>query len=125
MTWWVSWSRGRSVSRPIDYAEPIFLQVIGHKQDIAWEEKREADLQKSFMKWISVLQCWPEKWKVRRELDECETVQASCELVSHYFSGKAPATVVKRANSMIYIMEEGVQAWLSVFRSLSASFTIY
>ena len=94
-------------SRPLNSAEPIYLKVIGHKQDIAWEEKREADLQKSFMKWISVLQCWPETWKVRKELDECETVQASCELVSHYFSGKAPATLVKRANSMIYIMEEG------------------
>ena len=64
-------------------------------------------VQKSFMKWISVLQCWLETWKVRKKLDECETVQASCELVSHYFSGKAPATLVKRANSMIYIVEEG------------------
>ena len=94
-------------SRPFDSTEPIYLKVIGHKQDVAWEEKREVDLQRSFMKWISVLQCWPETWKVRKELDECETVSASCELISHYFSGKAPATLVKRANSMIYIMEEG------------------
>ena len=33
-------------SRQIDSAEPNFSRVIGHKQDVAWEEKREADLQK-------------------------------------------------------------------------------
>ena len=101
-------------SRPFDSAEPIYLKVIGHKQDIAWEEKREADLQKSFMKWISVLQCWPETWKVRKELDECETVQASCELVSHYFSGKSSCNIGETCKQYDLHYGRRAQAWLSV-----------
>ena len=94
-------------SRQIDPAESNFSRVIGHKQDVAWEEKREADLQKSLMKWLGVIRVWPDEWAVCKELSECETIEASCELVSHYFSGKAPATLVKRANSMIFILEQG------------------
>ena len=30
-----------------------------------------------------------------------------CEQLGHYFVGKAPATLIKRANSMIFIMEQG------------------
>ena len=29
-----------------------------------------------------------------------------CEQLGHYFAGKAPATLLKRSNSMIYIMEQ-------------------
>ena len=59
------------------------------------------------MKWFGVIRAWPDDWAVCKELSECETIEASCELVSHYFSGKAPATLVKRANSMIFILEQG------------------
>ena len=94
-------------ARPIDSSEPNFSKIIGHKQDVAWEEKREADLQKSLMKWLGVIRAWPDDWTICKELSECETLEASCELVSHYFSGKAPSTLVKRANSMIFILEQG------------------
>ena len=60
---------------------------------------------KSLMKWLGVIRAWPDDWSVCKELAECETIEASCELVSHYFSGKAPATLVKRANSMIYVAD--------------------
>ena len=57
-------------SRQIDPAESNFSRVIGHKQDVAWEEKREADLQKSLMKWLGVIRAWPDDWVVCKELAE-------------------------------------------------------
>ena len=39
-------------------------------------------------------------------LNETETIAQVCEQLSHYFTGKAPATLIKRANSMIFLMEQ-------------------
>ena len=93
--------------RPIDAKDPFFLQAVSHRQDVAWEEKREADMQKGLMKWIGIMRAWPEHWKVCAELSDCETLEEACTLISHYLSGKAPSTLVKRANSVIFILEEG------------------
>ncbi len=86
---------------------PIFSVAVGHRRDISWEEKREADYQRSLMKWTSVALAWSAEWEACRALNESETVVQVCEQLSHYFIGKAPATLIKRANSMIFIMEQG------------------
>ena len=86
---------------------PIFSVAVGHRRDISWEEKRESDYQRSLMKWTSVVLSWPAEWDVCRALNESETVVQVCEQLNHYFTGKAPATLIKRANSMIYVMEQG------------------
>ena len=86
---------------------PIFSVAVGHRRDISWEEKRESDYQRSLMKWTSVVLSWPVEWDVCRALNESETVVQVCEQLNHYFTGKAPATLIKRANSMIYFMEQG------------------
>ena len=58
------------------------------------------------MKWTSVALAWPaESEACRAALNESETVVQVCEQLSHYFSGKAPATLIKRANSMIFLMD--------------------
>ena len=59
------------------------------------------------MKWIGIIRAWPEHWKVCAELSDCETLEESRTLISHYLSGKAPSTLVKGANSVIFILEEG------------------
>ena len=59
------------------------------------------------MKWTSVVLTWPAEWPICQAFNESETVIQVCEQLSHYFMGKAPATLIKRANSMIYIMEQG------------------
>ena len=55
----------------------------------------------------SVALVWPVEWEACRALNESETVVQVCEQLSHYFTGKAPATLIKRANSMIFLMEQG------------------
>ena len=93
-------------ARPLPSGEPFFKIAVGHRQDVAWEEKREADMQRGLFKWISIIHSWPEHWKASKELSACETMDGKCEVLAHYFSGKAPSTLVKRANSLIFIMEQ-------------------
>ncbi len=90
----------------LDEKVPIFSLAVGHRRDVSWEEKREADFERSLMKWTSVALAWPVEWEACRALKESETVAQVCEQLSHYFSGKAPATLIKRANSMIFLMEQ-------------------
>ena len=48
--------------RPVEsrVRDPFFLQAVSHRQDVAWGEKREADMQRGLMKWIGVIRAWPE-----------------------------------------------------------------
>ena len=72
----------------LDNKVPIFSLAVGHRRDISWEEKREADFQRSLMKWTSVALAWPAEWEACRAFNESETVVQVCEQLSHYFSGK-------------------------------------
>ena len=90
----------------LDEKVPIFSLAVGHRRDISWEEKREADFQRSLMKWTSMTLAWPVEWEACMALNESETIAQVCEQLSHYFTGKAPATLIKRANSMIFLMEQ-------------------
>ena len=93
--------------RSLDEKIPIFSLAVGHLRDVSWEEKREADFQRSLMKWTSIVLTWPMDWPVCQAFHESETFVQDCEQLGHYFVGKAPATLIKRANSMIFIMEQG------------------
>ena len=96
----------KRLTATLDKKVPIFSLAVGHRRDISWGEKREADLQRSLMKWTSVALSWPIEWEACQAFNDSKTVVQVCEQLSHYFSGKAPATLIKRANSMIY-MEQG------------------
>ena len=91
----------------LDEKIPIFSLAVGHRRDIGWEEKRESDFQRSLMKWTGIVLAWPTEWPVCQAFSESETVVQVCEQLGHHFDGKAPATLIKRANSMIFLMEQG------------------
>ncbi len=61
---------------------PIFSLAVGHRRDISWEEKREADFQRSLMTWTSVALSWPGEWEAGQDLRESETVVQVCEQLS-------------------------------------------
>ena len=56
-------------ARPVESKDPFFMQAVSHRQDVSWEEKREADLQRGRMKWIGVIRVWPEEWSICQELN--------------------------------------------------------
>ena len=94
---------------PFDSKLPFYATAIGHRLDCSWEDKREADLQRSLMKWTGIVSSWPgEISDLSSSIFDLQPAQI-CEQLGHYFSGKAPATLIKRANSMIFVMERARQ----------------
>ena len=94
---------------PFDSKLPFYATAIGHRLDCSWEDKREADLQRSLMKWTGIVSSWPgEISDLSSSIFDLQPAQI-CEQLGHYFSGKAPATLIKRANSMIFVMERAHQ----------------
>ncbi len=43
---------------PLDRKVPIYTIAVGHRHDSSWEEKREADMQRSLMKWAGIVSSW-------------------------------------------------------------------
>ena len=72
-------------------------------KDQLWTEKRESELQRSLKKWFAIVGNWPDSWRCKQELTACATIDESMGLLGDYLSGKAPATLVKRANSMVFL----------------------
>ena len=73
--------------------------------DMLWTDKRAADLQRALKKWVALVSNWPTHWRCAQEVANCKALDQAYILMSDYLSGKAPATLVKRANSMIYIID--------------------
>ena len=73
--------------------------------DMLWTDKRAADLQRAIKKWVALVSNWPIHWRCAQEVASCNALDQAYTLMSDYLSGKAPATLVKRANSMIYIID--------------------
>ena len=68
-----------------------------------WTEKREAELQRALKKWYAIVCNWPDSWTCNSELLACDTASDGLEMLSDYLTGKAPSTLIKRANSRIFM----------------------
>ena len=44
---------------PSDRTSPFYTIAVGHRLDSSLEEKREADVQRSLMKWSGIVLSWP------------------------------------------------------------------
>ena len=86
-----------------EFTQPLFMVAVSRRKDQVWTEKREAELQRALMKWDTIVRNWPEDWKCKQELLACATVTESMNLLGDYLTGKAPATLLKRANSMVFL----------------------
>ncbi|CAL1150630.1 unnamed protein product [Cladocopium goreaui] len=84
-------------------SQPLFTIAVSRRKDQVWTEKREAELQRALMKWDTIIRNWPDAWRCKRELVACSAVNESMNLLGDYLSGKAPSTLVKRANSMVFL----------------------
>ena len=83
--------------------KPFFQVAVSRRHDIMWTEKREAELQRALKKWYAIVYNWPDSWICKRELLNCATSSEGLELLGDYLTGKAPATLVKRANSLSFM----------------------
>ena len=83
--------------------KPFFQAAVSRRHDMMWTEKREAELQRALKKWYAIVCNWPDSWSCKSELLSCATSSEGLELLGDYLTGKAPATLVKRANSLIFM----------------------
>jgi hypothetical protein len=83
--------------------KPFFQAAVSRRHDMMWTEKREAELQRALKKWYAIVCNWPDSWSCKRELHACATSSEGLELLGNYLTGKAPATLVKRANSLTFM----------------------
>ena len=94
-------------NRLVDYSQPAYILAVADRSDLLWTEKREAELQRALKKWSMIIGNWPGEWQCVRAVLDCDSVGASMVVIADYFNGKAPSTLVKRANSMLFLMESG------------------
>ena len=87
-------------------AVPTFAKAVSERQDRTWMEKREADMSRALRKWFVILtQHFPEDWPCVAAVAESGSEDHALTVLEDYLSGKAPATLVKRANSLLFVID--------------------
>lgn len=81
---------------------PAYAIAVKRRKDVYWTEKRESELQRALKKWYAIVSNWPPSCECSLELAKCSTVESAFEMLGDYLAGKAPATLVKRANSFVF-----------------------
>ena len=85
---------------------PLFKNCVKSTEDINWQEKREAHLQRALKHWLVIASSWSGEIEFVQCLAGCDSVNAQLILLGDAFRGKAPSTLTKRANSMKLLCQE-------------------
>ena len=87
-------------------AEPLFRSCVKSSEDVTWQEKREAHLQRALKHWLVISSSWTREIEFVQCLSGCDSVNAQLIMLGDLFRGKAPSTLTKRANSMKFLCEQ-------------------
>ena len=79
---------------------PLFQLCVKSTDDVSWQEKREAQLQKALKHWLILIGSWRSEIEFVTCVGGCENTNAQLIMLGDVFRGKAPSTLTKRANSM-------------------------
>ena len=79
---------------------PLFQSCVKSTDDISWQEKREALLQKALKHWLVLALSWCDSVDLVGCLKGCNSTNAQLIMLGDVFRGKAPSTLNKRAGSM-------------------------
>ena len=79
---------------------PLFQICVKSTDDISWQEKRDAMLQKALKHWLVLISSWNSSIEFVICLQGCDSTNAQLIMLGDVFRGKAPSTLTKRANSM-------------------------
>ena len=85
---------------------PLFKTCVKSTEDINWQEKREAHLQRALKHWLVIALSWSGDIEFVQCLTGCDSVNAQLIMLGDVFRGKAPSTLTKRANSMKLLCHE-------------------
>ena len=79
---------------------PLFQSCVKSTDDVSWQEKREALLQKALKHWLVLALSWTGDIEFVLCLNGCDSANSQLIMLGDVFRGKAPSTLNKRANSM-------------------------
>ena len=71
---------------------PLFQSCVKSTDDIAWQEKREALLQKALKHWLVLALSWCDSLDFVVCLKGCNSTNAQLIMLGDVFRGKAPST---------------------------------
>ena len=82
---------------PLDYTT-----VVKHRETTPWQEKREAEHQRGLCKWSKLFEEWDASLDSRiLEMHWLANQEERVGVIADFVSRKAPATILKRANSLL------------------------
>lgn len=79
---------------------PNFSRVVSNTSTLTWQEERESLLQSSLKRWLVTLECCSPFCAIRMKLDSSDTELAKLQILADVFSGRAPATLLKRVRAV-------------------------
>ena len=74
-------------------------------EEVLWQAKREADMQTAIKRWYDIVQSFPETIGIKILLGQQNSTALKLKMVRNLLWNKAPATLVKRANSISRYVE--------------------
>ena len=86
--------------------EPLFRSCVKSTEDVNWQEKREAHLQRALKHWLVISSTWSSEVDFVQCLAGCDSVHDQLVMLGDVFRGKAPSTLTKRANSMKQLCQQ-------------------
>eukprot|EP00435_Cladocopium_sp_Y103_P061764 s673_g23.t1 len=86
--------------------EPLrWRQFVACTDAVSWRESQEAKLDTALKRWFSIILQFPGVHATVKQLHDAATLPEQLRILRDIMSGKAPATLIKRANAMLRYLE--------------------
>eukprot|EP00435_Cladocopium_sp_Y103_P010383 s4375_g2.t1 len=82
-----------------------YMDVVSFKQDVPWQEQRDADLQRGLNMWLAITSRWSDECSFTIKLDEMRSEDERVNMFAHLFAGRAPVTVRKRGAAILKLCD--------------------
>ena len=89
-------------------------QIVANTDAISWKEDQEAKMDVALKRWFDIISQFPEIHETVKQLHLLAGLAEQLRMLRDILSGKAPATLIKRANSMLKYIEKLREAKVQV-----------
>ena len=89
-------------------------QIVANTDAISWKEDQEAKMDVALKRWFDIISQFPEFHETVKQLHLLAGLAEQLRMLRDILSGKAPATLIKRANSMLKYIEKLREAKVQV-----------
>ena len=87
-----------------------WMDLVSGKDPLSWKEDQEAKMDVALKRWFDVLADFPRMWDTIEQLKSGSAISQQLRMLRDILAGRAPSTLIKRANSMLRYFEHLRQA---------------